>query len=331
MEDLDADVGLTLHRNRRYWRSAPKVERIIWQFGIPPERSVERILAGEQDLMSEDVPSGIVRHNRDALERDGQFTIEPVNSVFYITLSLGHPKLAQRAVRRAIAHAIDKHRLHETLGGLGAPADGGLFSPLSPYFQDGLAIPYDPDEARRTISAADLGDGTEIDFYGTNWTPWKEIATAICDDLSKIGLRIRPRIAAREAFVSAVARRPDGMLENQWELPYPHGSYLIDGAFTADAPCNFSHWSNPAFERLAAQARRTQDPEEHRALYRKLDRIVVRDEILWVPILYPATAQLVSRRVRGYRVPRALHPNIKLFARLSVNGSNDAAEHGAQP
>ena len=36
---------------------------------------------------------------------------------------------------------------------------------------------------------------------------------------------------------------PPGITNNEWELPYPHGSYVMDGAFTQAAIdagcCNF--------------------------------------------------------------------------------------------
>ena len=47
----------------------------------------------------------------------------------------------------------------------------------------------------------------------------------------------------------------------QWELPYPHGSYVVDSAFTQasiDAGCcNFAQYTDPAFEELVAQAHAT--------------------------------------------------------------------------
>ena len=108
------------------------------------------------------------------------------------------------------------------------------------------------------------------------------------------------------------------MLLNTWELPYPHGSYVMDGGFTEAALkggcCNFSNWVSSDFEKLAKTAHESQDPAQVVQLYKEMDRIVVRDEALWVPMFYPKFATLISTRSHGYWVPSTPQEQARFFA-----------------
>jgi ABC-type transport system substrate-binding protein len=108
-------------------------------------------------------------------------------------------------------------------------------------------------------------------------------------------------------------------MENTWELPYPHGSYVMDGGFTKAALkggcCNFSSWVNPRFERLAHAAHVATSSSRIVQLYKEMDRIVVHDETLWVPTFYPKVAMFTSKRVRGYAIPVTPQAQVKFFAK----------------
>ena len=71
--------------------------------------------------------------------------------------------------------AVDKERFIRTIKGLGEVADGGLFSPLSPYYQAGLAYPFDPDGAQALLAEAGFADGFDVTFWSGDFTPYKEM------------------------------------------------------------------------------------------------------------------------------------------------------------
>jgi ABC-type oligopeptide transport system substrate-binding subunit len=105
--------------------------------------------------------------------------------------------------------------------------------------------------------------------------------------------------------------------ENEWDLPYPHGSYVMDGAFTSAALdagcCNFSNFVSEDFDALAADAHSTTEEAELIRLYKEMDRIAISEQALWVPLIYTKRAFLISGRLRGYTIPR-LNAPVKFFA-----------------
>jgi peptide/nickel transport system substrate-binding protein/oligopeptide transport system substrate-binding protein len=319
MREADPDRGYVLERYGEYWNpDLPYVDTVEASIGIDPELATLRIQDGELDLMEEEIPAGSLDGLRSNPELENQIYIDTVNNIYYITLSVDHEAMGNLAVRQAIAHAVDKERLVRTLKGLGEPAGGGLFSPLSPYFQDGIAYPYDPARATQLLSEAGYPDGFNVTFFGTNYTPWVEMGQTVQQDLAEIGITVDLRADVREQWLAEIVKNPPGITENQWELPYPHGSYLMDSAFTQAAIdagcCNFSNYVSDEFEGLVKQAHRSTDPDEVVELYKRMDTIAVKDEALWVPMFYPAYSTLVSARVRGYTIPTSPGPGGKLFA-----------------
>ena len=136
--------------------------------------------------------------------------------------------------------------------------------------------------------------------------------------------RRHPRHAARshplDAWLQTALEDPPAMVVSRWALPCPHGSYVIDSAFlaaTLDGCCNFSRYTSPEVESLAAEARTTVDPLRQVELYRQLDRMLIGDELLWVPLYYPRFAALVGEpraRLLRARKPVGRHEALARYA-----------------
>jgi ABC-type transport system substrate-binding protein len=328
--EVDPESRAVFERRTDVWLEGTRdpgfgyADRIEWEFGIDPELAILRIQNGELDMMEEGIPSGSIAQLRDNPETAEQVYIDTENNVLYFTMSLKHEALSDLRVRQALAHAIDKERYARAIAGLGEVAVGGLFSPLSPYYQDGLAYPYDPARATELLAEAGFGDGFELPFPAANYTPWSEMAQTVKQDLEQIGVTANVEELSREAWgTTNVEDHPVGLVQNQWELPYPHGSYVMDSAFGKPglgpgACCNWSEFDDPAFNDLIAQAHLATEESQIVELYKEMDRIVVQEQALWVPMVYPKVAMLVSSRVHGYEIPASPLGIQKFFGRYAV-------------
>jgi hypothetical protein len=49
-----------------------------------------------------------------------------------------------------------------------------------------------------------------------------------------------------------------------------------------------------------------------------MDKIVIQDEVLWVPMVYPKVSMLVSQRVRGYEIPASPIGIQKFYGRYAI-------------
>jgi len=314
--------GATLVRNPHYFKPGlPHLDGVKMTVGVDPELSILRIQRGQQDLMAEPMPKAdFVRLHNDPKYRD-QVKIAATHDVNYLALSTKHPAMKNLKVRQAIAMAVDKERLVRAIAGRGTVADGGLFGPYSPFHQKGLAYPYNPDKAKQLLKEAGFPNGFKVEFWGRNYSPYLEIGQTVQQDLGRIGIKVDVHQPVLSALYTETAKYPPIMQENNWEQPYPHGSVVIDGGFTSAAVksgcCNLSSYTSPKLDKLAQRGHEALSRADIVRVYKEIDRLVIRDEALWVPLFYPKRADFVSARIRGYRVPLDIG-DAKRFVNYSV-------------
>lgn len=305
---VNRESHIVLNRNKSYWqRAIPRYAGVQWQMGIDDTLAMLRIQSGQDDMMYDPVPAGSVQTvlGNPNYVKDGQAVKTPQDNCYWISLSLKDPLLKDLNVRKAIAMAINKPRVLQAMHALGHVADGGFFSPLSPYYQAGLSQPYNPSEAKRLIAQAGVKSGATVKMWSSNRFPYQAVGQVIQADLAAIGIKVDYIPMEYDAFVTFTGKSPAGILLWAWELAYPSGSYIVDSAFTTSAMkagcCNYPWYSSEAFDRLTVEAHRSTSKSQIASLYRQMDKTIVQDEILWVPLIYPTRLDFVSSRVRDFQ------------------------------
>jgi ABC-type transport system substrate-binding protein len=311
MKDVDLEKGLVLERFPDYWNpEQPYLDRVEWTFGTDVDLAVLQVQDGEIDMIMDRIPNATAVQLRDDPEVEGQLLVGPVNLLYYHTLNVQSEAFKDIRVRRAVAMALDRERLARTLKGLAEPVTGGLFSKLSPYYQEGLQIPYDPEGAKALLAEAGA-EGLEFELLAQEQSPFNEMAQTAQADLKAVGINAKTKIATVEVFINdAYNGNPPPMVTYLWDLPYPHGSYFFDGAFTQAAIdancCNLSMWSNPGFEEQVKEAHAAQEETEIVDLYKQMDKTVVLDEVAAVPMFLDVRVDFASTRVGGLFTPATL-------------------------
>lgn len=302
---VNQQQGVKLVANQHYWQPGlPRASAVDWQFNVDPQLSALRILRGVQDLMYEPAPAGIIDQVRNNPAQSKQLVVTGLNELWWMSLSEKVPQLKNVQVRKAIAMAIDKNKLHRVLKGLGTVASGGIFSPLSPYYQPNLAPAYNPTEAKKLLAAAGLSSGFKVNAWCANYFPWTDMAQSVQQDLAAIGIKMNLTTMSYDQFVNLTNGAPAGLVFFNWGLPYPHGSAIVDAAFTGAAIkagcCNYAAWTYPGFDKLATEAHRTPSAAKSIELYKQMDRIISQQQVVWVPLIYAARPDLISARVKGF-------------------------------
>lgn len=321
LAEYDPSRGMKLLKNPSYWDSerAAKADGVDWEFGVDASLATLRIERGELDLYADALRVPDLQRLRADPAEAGNVVSATQNNTVYITLSVKNPQLADVRVRRAVSHAIDREKTVRALGGLGQVADGGIFSPLSPYYQEGLTPQYNPDTAKALLAEAGLSNGFDVKIYVSEREPHFTVAQNVQADLRAIGIRVElvKNPSASGAF-TAWQQDNSQIWVSWWELSYPHGSYIIDSAFTEAALksgcCNFSSWVDLKLEDLAKQARLAVGQAEQVRLYKEIDRLVIGEQVLWVPIVYPGIAYQRSSRLQGYQIPNSPNSRARIFA-----------------
>jgi oligopeptide transport system substrate-binding protein len=125
---------------------------------VIPGESEERLALYEADRLdttSLRPVNAVQGRNRFA----GDHLLIPNLSTGYLGFDTRRAPFADPRPRRALALATDRERLSDTFsGGLNIPATGGLVPPGMPGHEDGIALPYDPEGARRLLAEAGYGE-----------------------------------------------------------------------------------------------------------------------------------------------------------------------------
>jgi peptide/nickel transport system substrate-binding protein len=300
------ESSITLNRNKSYWKpGVPQYAGVTWRLGIDDSLGMIRIQDNQDDMMYDPVPSGSVANVlTPQYTGDHQTVKTPQDNCYWLNLSLRDPVLNNVNVRKAIAMAIDKPRILQAMHGLGTVANGSFFSPLSPYYDDGVAYSYNPSAAKSLLASANLPSGASVKMWSSNRFPYEAVAQVVQADLSAIGLNVNYIPMEYDAFVTLAGTLPAGMMIWAYELLYPHGSYIVDTSFTTagiSGGTNYSYVKSPTLDKLATQGHRAITKSEIASVYRQIGRIVVRDEVLWVPLVYPQRLDFVSARVRDFQ------------------------------
>ena len=291
LREWQRDAFATFVANDLYFRGRPRLDGITYQLVGTNQIAWQKLRAGEVDqatlepefyLEAKQVPHLATYEWWPAAARWD-----------FIGYNLRRPVLQDLAVRRALAHAIDRKTLAERLYfGLAEPSDGPYPPSCWCYAPDLPKYAYDLDRARQLLAEAGWRPGPDGLLarngeplrlklvYGPNSNRVRErIATVTQAELRKLGIEVEVQTYEWAAFLDAIKRPP-----YDWDLTVlgwnstvePHWMYQIWSEQNIPA-LNMGAYVNKRVEELYAQAVRTFDLDARKALYREIQHEITRD------------------------------------------------------
>src|SRR5690606_14615004 len=92
-----------------------------------------------------------------------EYVSAPQITILYVGFDTDRPPFDDRRVRRAFVLGMDREEHADTFHrGHWAPASGGFVPPGMPGHSPGIALPHDPDEARRLLAEAGYPGGSDF-------------------------------------------------------------------------------------------------------------------------------------------------------------------------
>ncbi len=310
-----ADQEVILIRNDDYWGGPSRLEQV--SFKIVPDAGA-RVIAlesGELDMIIKVPESDVAR-----LVKTPNITVHRRLSTFtdFLQFNCERPPFDDIRLRQAVAAAIDTEQLTaEILEGVGQPARGRPFAPIMAYSNPDLdLIEYDRAAAREQLAEAGWqdrdGDGI-VEKAGTPLTarlllnPGANVASgarfplmaeAIQAQLRSVGIDVQIQLLERGAFLDAEARGEFEMLLRTGH--YVWGAYPRH-FFLHFSQNEYSHYTDPDYDRLIVQADATTEPQAQRTLYYRLQE----ETLARLPAFYMVHQEKIvatGRRVAGYRI-----------------------------
>ncbi|MCS4503143.1 ABC transporter substrate-binding protein [Arhodomonas aquaeolei] len=292
--DYTPQESVVFERNPDYWDAPrPYVDRVECDIYGAAQPQILALRGDEVDMM---LLAGPV-DAKPLFETAGvEVLTTPSAMTRQLTMRTDQPPFDDVRVRRAVALAIDRPTMVETL--LGGRADLGNDHPVAPIYPEKVSVAQrerDVAEARRLLAEAGHADGFEIDLYTGRFVELPQYAVLAQQMLAEVGIRVKINVEPLNVYYGHWTEVPLGLTD--WTAR-PTAGQILAAAFRGDAEWNAPHWRNDEFDRLLDEFEASTDEAERNDLATRLAQIL-HDEVPAVITYFPNALRPVRSRVRG--------------------------------
>jgi len=300
-----------------YMEGRPYLSRVIYRI-IPSQATIYIELMAKGVDMSRLTAIQYARQtDYPAFKKDYNKYRYSDNRYTYLGFNLKDPRFADKRVRQAFAHAINKQELIDgVLLGLGQIATGPLRPGTWAYTDKVKRYAYDPAKAKQLLAEAGWkdrnGDGILRNKEGHPFSftirtnqgndERKKVAELIQQRLKEIGVQTDIQTIEWAAFLKEYIRQKRfeaivlgwGTTSDPDQYPIWHSSQ--SGA----EQLNSISYANPEVDALLEKGRATCHQSERVAVYHRIQEILADDQP-YVFLYYPDSLWGVASRVRGIK------------------------------
>ncbi len=271
-----------------------------------PTVRVLKLLRGEIDLLQNDLPTELVEY----LRRRDEVVVRrgPGTNFTYLGFNLEDPVTGRLALRRAIAHAIDREAIIRFVMGGGARPASALLPP--DHWAGNPALPlleHDPARARALVAEAGFGPGRPPRVvYKTSSDPFRvRLATIIQRQLGEAGIEVELRSYDWGTFYGDIKAGRFQMFSLSWVgIKTPDiFRYVFHSASIPPEGANRGRYRDPVADRLIEQAEAAPTLEAQARYYRRLQARLL-ERLPYVPLWYEDHFFAARAGIEGYVLAR---------------------------
>ena len=301
-----------------YWEGASKLQSVRVRV-IPDMNALQAELeSGRVDIAP--MPTSLQPDAVKRLEQDPNLQVKAFNgsNVVLLTINTASTPLDNVKVRQAIAHAIDRQTIINTLvGGYGKVAHS-IIPEESWSYSPGQTYSYDPATAKRLLDEAGFrdpdGDGPRFRFdkpirYGVSGSSiaGRNYAVVVQNQLKDVGIDVQIQTYEGTTLFDEMRRGNFQIAYSQWVGGNQDPIFYKDLFATSEIPTeqrpsrNRSRYSNPELDKLVEEAVNTYDRQKARELYVRIQEIVSRDMPVF-PWWYQSNIVIARKNVGNIQV-----------------------------
>lgn len=308
---------IVLEANPNYFEGSPCISRYVYR--IIPDLSVQfsELLKGTVDSMGLDSDQYAKEGSSLPVKYGVNVYRHPnINSYTYLGFNLLNSLFKDKRVRQAIACAINKQEIVNTvLQGFGRTITGPYPPSFWAYNNEIEDYNYDLNKAKHLLELAGWQDKNNDGILDKNGIPFeftiitnqgnKEremCATIIQDKLSKIGMKVKIRILEWSTFIHEyVDKKKFDAIVLGWSLSLDPDQYSMWHSSQSNKGYNFISYRNKEIDKLLEDGRRIFDQEKRKKIYNRFHEILADEQpycFLYVRDAFPA----VHKRFKGIKV-----------------------------
>jgi oligopeptide transport system substrate-binding protein len=283
-----------------YWDRAHVALNGIVFHTIDSNDVEERAFRSGQLHVTDTIP--VNRIDRYRRERPELLRIDPYLGTYFFRANVQRPPLDNRLVRRALAMAIDRQAIVESITRGGQLPAFSFTPPNTASYTCEATLPYDVPAAQKLLSNAGYPDGRglpPIEILFNTSENHKLIAEAVQQMWQK-NLHVAATLLNQEEKVYFDSRRQMNyqVIRSTWIGDYNDPNSFLD-IWTNGGGNNQTGWANPEYDRLIGEAGRTADPAARLAAFQRAEAILLDDAPI-LPVYFFTHAFLVQPSVKGW-------------------------------
>ena len=315
---------IVLEPSPTWWGAKPAFDRVTIRVIEKTTALEANLLSGAIDMIAGEL--GLSLDQAIAFEKrhGGRFDITYKSGLIYehLDLNLDNPILADKRVRKALIHALDRETLSERLFAGRQPVAHSSVSPLDwVYDPDVPTYPYDPDRAKALLDEAGwsaIEDGIRTNAAGRRLTlelmttagnrSRELVEQVLQSQWRQVGIDVRIRNEpARVFFGETVSKRKfTGAAMFAWlSAPesVPRTTLRSDQIPSADnnwSGQNYTGFKNARMDDLIDRIEVELDRGARKVLWGRLQRLYA-EELPVIPLYWRANAYILPKWLEGVR------------------------------
>ena len=307
------NVKLVFRKNLEYFERdeagerLPYIDAVSISFLIDKQVAFLEFIKGKFDFMS-----GIdARYKDELLTYDGQLRKKYVNKIELITEPylnteyfsffidsndpLGPDRA--RALRQAVSLCIDREKILRYLrNGIGEPGTGGMIPVGLPGHSSTIGYGYDLKRAQRLVAENHL-EGYLLQL--STVADYADIGKFVQSQVEQIGLQCKMEVMPPATMRSMRSNGSLPFFRSSWVADYPDAenylSLFTTPNFSPAGP-NYTHYTNPKYDKLYDKALLCNDLQERAKYYTEMDSLMMQDAPV-VVLFYDEVLRFVNKRV----------------------------------
>lgn len=291
-----------------YWDGPPKLQQVRVRVIADMNALQAELQSGRVDIAP--LPTSLSPDAVKRLETDPNLQVKVFSgsNVVLLTLNTQSPPLDNVKVRQAIAYAIDRQAMIQSLlMGYGKLAHS-IIPEESWAYSTGQTYSYDPAMAKKLLSEAGVRiDKPVVYKLSGSSISGRQYAGVIQNYLKEVGIPVEIQTPEQNTLFDELRRGNFEIAYTQWVGGNQDPIFYKDLFATSEIPTqtrpsrNRSRYNNPELDALLEEAVNTFDRERAKELYRKIQDVVSRDVPVF-PLWYQSNIVIARKNVGNIQV-----------------------------
>ncbi len=292
------EYKLLLESNPNYFEGRPALDK-IWVF-LVRDATTELTLYETGELDMSTLPPLAIPKFRDHPE----FVKQPLLRGYYYGFNVESPPFDKAEVRRALGHAIDRSQFPVILKGEEVPTSSWIPKGMFAYNPE-IGPKFNPETARQLMGKAGYPDGKNFPPFSIHYNsdPTNQLIAQFIQAQWQKHLNVSVSLEEMEwkVFLKRLQVDTPQVYRLGWGADFPDPDNFMN-LFTSTSGNNHSHWGNPTYDRLIAEAAAEQDPIKRKKLYDAAQKLLTEEDVPIISFFVTTKNMLVKPHVKGFKL-----------------------------